>query len=270
MGMNRWLLGHLRAILFVTPAVIPFNDTASAQSVVVPADEPETDAALEILLTPYLWFPWTDVSARPTDSRFPGKSTTISPGELYGHLTWVPFMGEAELRYGQSALITDYIHAPLTAGVSTHNILFNGANAGLTLDVGTAMFMYRWITQPDQYVDAGIGVRAWGLTGTISLNEGLLPSISVSNGLSWADPMIGARYHRDFGGGLGATAYADVGGFGAGAHTDWQIVATIDYTWDSHVDLHGGLRSLNFNYGAPRANIQLNMFGPILALTYRL
>jgi hypothetical protein len=226
-------------------------------------------SGFEVLVTPYVWVPWTGVSARPANTRVSSTSTVIDPGDLYGHLTWVPFMGEAEFRYGQFGLITDYIHAPLTAGASTHNILFSGANAGLTLDAGTAMFMYRPIIQPDQYVDVGIGVRAWGLAGNISLNQGALPAVSVANGLSWADPLIGARYHRDLGNGFGATAYGDVGGFGAGAHIDWQVVGTIDYALNSWIDLHGGLRSLNFSYGAPRANIQMNMMGPILAATFR-
>jgi hypothetical protein len=263
-------LGRALGMIPIVAAVMALGHHAAyAQSAIAPTDEP-AEPGLEILITPYLWLPWVGVSAHPADSRIASKSTVISPVELFGHLTWVPFMGEAEFRYGPFALITDYIHAPLTAGVSTHDILFSGANAGLTLDTGSAMLMYRSIIQPDQYVDVGIGARAWGLAGNISLDEGILPSVSVANGLSWGDPLIGARYHRDFDNRFGATAYADVGGFGAGAHIDWQVVGTIDYSYDSRIDLHAGLRSLNFNYGAPRANIQLNMLGPILTLTYRL
>jgi hypothetical protein len=243
------------------------NHAGSAQSASVPADDGHSP--FQILVTPYLWVPWINVGAHPADIRFPGKSTVITPAKLFGHITWVPFMGSAELRYGQFSLVTDYMHVPLTKGVSTRDILFNGANGGLTQDTGTAMFMYRAIMQPDEYLDIGIGVRGWGLAGTISVNQGLLPSVSVADGLSWADPLIGARYHRDFGDGYGGTAYADFGGLGGGSHTDWQIVATLDYTYNSRVDVHGGIRSLNFNYGAPRGNIKMNIFGPILSLTYR-
>jgi hypothetical protein len=112
------------------------------------------------------------------------------------------------------------------------------------------MFMYRALALPDQYVDVGAGIRAWGLDGSIALNQGALPAATVTNGLSWADPMIAARYHDDIGNGFSATAYGDVGGFGAGAHIDWQVVGTIDYAYNSWIDFHGGLRSLNFSYGA--------------------
>ena len=129
------------------------------------------------------------------------------------------------------------------------------------------MFLYRALAAPDQYVDVGIGVRGWGLAGGISLNEGLLPALNVSNGLSWADPLLAARYHRDLGDGFSLTAYGDVGGFGLGAHLDWQLIGTIDYALSSGVDLHAGFRSLNFNYGAARADFNFNMNGPIIAAT---
>jgi len=107
------------------------------------------------------------------------------------------------------------------------------------------------------------------LSGGITLNEGLLPSINVTSGTSWADPLIGLRYHRDLGNGFGATAYGDIGGFGLGAHLDWQLLGTIDYALKDWVDLHGGFRSLNFNYSLPRSNLNVNMYGPIIAATLR-
>jgi hypothetical protein len=110
-------------------------------------------------------------------------------------------------------------------------------------------------------------MRAWGFSGDISLNQGLLPPVVVSNGLSWADPMLAARYHRDLGDGFGATAYADVGGFGVGANVDWQIAALIDYTVGPHLDLHAGFRTLNFNYDGPRANFNVHLYGPIFSGT---
>jgi hypothetical protein len=98
---------------------------------------------------------------------------------------------------------------------------------------GSAMFLYRPFIRPDQYADVGIGCL--GLDGGFNLNEGPLPAFNAANGLSWADPMI----------------------------------RTIDYAAASGIDLHAGFRSLNFSYGAPRANIEFNLNGPILAATFR-
>jgi hypothetical protein len=129
------------------------------------------------------------------------------------------------------------------------------------------MFLYRALVLPNQYVDAGLGVRAWGLAGNLTLNgkRRLLPNVTLASGESWADPLIGARYHFNFGNGYGATAYGDVGGFGLGAHIDWQLIGTVDYSYNSWIDLHAGFRSLNFNYSAQRTGLNVNMYGPIIA-----
>ena len=249
--------------------------SAVAQEVIIaPAAEPlplepEWWQEIDLLVTPYVWLPWVSSTVRPSNRAIPSASSTTDPGALYGHVTWVPFSGSAEFRDGPYGLVLDYIHVPLRIGINTRNIFFSGATAGLTQDTGTAMFLYRALNESDQYVDVGLGVRAWGFTGDITLNEGLLPAFNASNGISWADALIGVRYRRDLGNGFGATAYGDIGGFGAGAHIDWQLVGTIDYAVNSWIELHGGFRSLNFNYGAARADFSANLYGPILSATFR-
>lgn len=85
---------------------------------------PPSLSDIEVTATPYLWFPWTSVGIRPADTRIRSRSETIDPGDLYGHLTWVPFMGSAEFRDGLYGLSIDYIHAPLKAGIGTRDIIF--------------------------------------------------------------------------------------------------------------------------------------------------
>jgi hypothetical protein len=225
---------------------------------------------IEILPTPYLWFPWTSIEVKPVRSGLGTRSTTIDPAQLDGHVTWVPFMGAIELRGGPIGVVVDYIHAPLKAGVSTRNILFGGGSSGLTIDTGTAMILYRAVSQPTQYADIGLGVRGWGFAGDISLDQGLLPPVRLSSGLSWADPLIGARYHRNLGGSFGATIIGDFGGFGLGAHVDWQLLGTIDYTLKPGIDLRAGFRSLNFNYDdSSGTGYDVHMYGPVVGATFR-
>jgi hypothetical protein len=181
--------------------------------------------------------PWTDVGVNPSNRRIPNFSGTVDFGQLVEHLSWVPFMGAVEFRNGPFGVALDYIHAPVRAGLTTRNIVFGGGTAGTTIDTGTAMFLYRPITQPDQYLDVGLGVRVWGFNGDIVLNQGLLPAVNVSGGGAWADPLLAVRYHRELGNGFGATAYGDIGGFGLGAHIDWQVVGTIDYAYKPGIDL---------------------------------
>jgi hypothetical protein len=82
--------------------------------------------------------------------------------------------------------------------------------------------------------------------------------------------MLALRYRYDFGSGFSATAYGDVGGFGLGAQVDWQLIGTMDYAFNSWLDLHVGFRSMNFSYRDKRATLDMNMNGPILSATFHL
>jgi len=95
--------------------------------------------------------------------------------------------------------------------------------------------------------------------------------VSVTPSGSWTDPLIGARYHRDLGNGFALTAYGDFGGFGVGAHTDWQVMGTVDYSLSPSWNLHLGYRSLNFNITGSegRFGFNLHLRGPIIAGTFR-
>lgn len=225
---------------------------------------------LQILLTPYFWVAHVKSRVQTPIPQVPTVTQDIDSGQIFSHLSWIPFMGSAELRYGQFGALVDYMHLPLRSSNNTRNTLFSGATSDLVLDVGTAVFLYRPIEQPQQYFDVGVGVRPWGVETNISFNSGLLPGRSIQPGGSWADPLIAARYHRELAHGFGLTVYGDVGGFGLAAHTDWQVIGTIDYMVRPGMDVHLGYRSLNVNYSTKHnVGFDENINGPIIAATFR-
>src|SRR5215831_1915253 len=124
-------------------ALLALPQWAQAQQ---PSDRPVQSSndpvtqRIEVLPTPYFWLPWVSVNVHPNNPQIQSRSNTIDAGQVLTHLTWVPFMGEIEFRYGPYGVIADYIHAPLKSGASTRDVLFSGATAGLTIDTGTAMF----------------------------------------------------------------------------------------------------------------------------------
>jgi hypothetical protein len=133
--------------------------------------------------------------------------------------------------------------------------LYSGGHAELIQNTGTTLLFYRALEQPTQYGDLGIGFGARAFTANLTLNPGILPGASATRSASWGDPLIGGRYHIDLPSGLlpsgfGLTGYGDVGGFGLGAHSDWQLIDTIDYTPTSWINLHLEYRTLIFSYTA--------------------
>src|SRR5499427_1214035 len=235
------------------------------------AQDVATPSGYQFFVTPYLWLASVHATTLTPLEREPQVNSNVSTIDLLSHLDGAPFMGSFEVRYGALGFLADAIHLPVSTKITTHNIFFQGGNAELKADTGTGIALYRFLEDPVQFADAGLGFRAWGFSSRVALNPGLLPGVAVNPAGGWTDPLIGARYHRDLGDGFGLTAYGDVGGFGIGAHTDWQVLGTVDYTLSPSWNLHLGYRSLNFNITGSEGRFGFNVHlrGPIIAGTFR-
>ncbi len=229
-------------------------------------------SGLQVIGYPYLWLAGLNLAIETPLARAPQVNISAGAGEIYSDISYMPFMGAAELRYGPFGLLADGLHVPLNVPITTRNIFFSGGSSAVVLDVATGDALYRLLDQPGQTADAGLGFRFWGASAATTLNgRFLVPTVSVTEAGNWTDPLIAARYHRDLGNGLGLTAYGDVGGFGIAAHSDWEVIGTLDYVWNPTLTFQVGYRSLNVNYTASRTPLgyNLHMKGPLLALTLR-
>jgi hypothetical protein len=241
------------------------------------AQDATAPGGLQIFATPYLWLGGIHETIETPIPRAPSVSADISALDVLDHLSAVPFMGSLEIRDGPFGLLGDALHIPLGTGITTPRDLFSGGHAELIQNTGTALLLYRALDQPTQYADFGVGFRAWAFTANLTLNPGRLPGASANQMATWGDPLIGGRYHIDLPSGVlpsgfGLSAYGDVGGFGVGAHSDWQLIGTIDYTPTPWLNLHLGYRTLNFSYtasGGLNLGYDVHLRGPMLAATFR-
>jgi len=241
------------------------------------AQDATLPGGLQILFTPNLWLAGVDSTIKTPLQRVPEVNSSVGAFQLLGHLDAVPFLGQIEIHDGPLSLVGGAIHLPVSTDITTHNVLFNGGSASLIANTGTAAALYRVFEQPTQYVDLGVGFRAWAFTTNVTLNPGILPGQSFNRTASWVDPLISGRYHIDLPtgflpSGFGLTASGDVGGFSLGAHSDWRLEGTIDYTPSPWIDLHLGYRSVNFNYqasGGLDLGFNVHMKGPMLNATFK-
>jgi hypothetical protein len=235
------------------------------------AQEVSAPGGYQFFVTPYLWLASVHATTTTPLERRPEVDSNVSTIDLLSHLDGAPFMGSFEVRYGSLGFLADAIHLPVSTRITTHDVFYQGGNAELDANTGTGIALWRVLDDPAQFADAGLGFRAWGFSSRVELNPGLLAGAAASRVAGWADPLIGGRYHRELGNGFGLTAYGDVGGFGVGAHTDWQVLGTIDYTLNASWNLHLGYRSLNFNITGSegRFGFDVHMRGPIFAGTFR-
>jgi hypothetical protein len=226
---------------------------------------------MQFYVTPYLWLSGIDATIKTPLPRASEVNSSVSAIDLLGHLDGVPFMGAFEVRQGPLAFLGDVLHVPVSTDITTRNVFYQGGKAVLHTNMGTGLVAYRLLDTPAQFADLGLGFRAWSFSANLTLNPGQLVGQSVDRSAGWGDPLIGGRYHYDFGNGFGFTAYGDVGGFGVGAHSDWQLIGTAEYAPNPWLNLRLGYRSLNFNYQASNRNLgyDIHMKGPILAATFR-
>ena len=226
--------------------------------------------SLQILVTPLLLLSGVNSTISTGLPRLPTVDSSVGAFQMLGLLNGVPFMGAIEIRDGPFSLLGDSFHVPVGTNITTRNVFFAGGDAALTTNQGTADFLYHVLDEPVQSLDAGVGFRAWSFVANLTLNGRIAPTTSVTHEANWADPLVAIRYHRDFGHNFGATVYADFGGFGVGAHTDWQIFGTLDYAFAPRASLRIGYLSLNFNYTASGGDdFNVHMKGPLLAVTLR-
>jgi hypothetical protein len=226
---------------------------------------------LQVIATPYLWLAGVNATISTPLRRAPTVDTSVGAFQLLGHLDGVPFLGTIEISDGPLSLLGGAIHLPVGTDITTRNVFFSGGSAELNANAGTALLLYHALHTPVQSLDAGIGFRAWDFYSNLTLNGRIVPTVSITRQAQWADPLLGARYHREFGNGWGVTAYGDLGGFGVGAHVDWQVYGTIDYVLKPWVSLHLGYRSLNFVYSAENSALGFNvhMKGPLFGASFQ-
>jgi hypothetical protein len=236
-----------------------------------PPPPPAPASGLQVIVTPFLALTSINSAISTPLARAPVVNSSVGVWQLLGHLDGAPFMGAVEISDGPFSLLGETLHVPVGTDITTHNIFFSGGSAALTTNEGTADFFYHVLTLPAQSLDAGIGFRAWSFTSDLTLNGRIVHTVSLQRSAQWADPLLAARYHYDFGNNFGATAYGDFGGFGVGAHTDWQLLGTIDYALKPWATLRLGYLSLNFNYtasGGLGLGFNVHMRGPILAAAF--
>jgi hypothetical protein len=259
------------ASLVVSVAVVGAGTLpAGAQDAMLPG-------GAQVFVTPYLWLSGIDSTILTPLERAPQVNSNVSAIDLLSHLSAVPLMGSIEIRDGPLGLLGDVLHVPVGTDIKTRNVFYQGGHAALITNTGTALLLYRVLDAPTQYADLGGGFRAWGFSTDLTLNPGILPGARSNRSAGWGDPLIGGRYHIDLPSGFlpsgfGLTAYGDVGGFGVGAHSDWQLIGTVDYTPTPWLNLHLGYRSLNFDYTASGGfdlGFNVHMKGPILAATFK-
>lgn len=146
--------------------------------------------------------------------------------------------------------------------------------ASVNASVDTKEFMstlqagYRIYDSPAFTLDALGGVRFWHISNRVTVQAAGL-SGSYKESFGWADPVIGARALLRLTDKLSVQAQADIGGFGVGSKSTWQVLATANYIVNNHLSVSAGYKVLDVDYNHDGHVFDSRLSGPVLGMTYR-
>jgi hypothetical protein len=220
-------------------------------------------------VTPYAWLPALSGTVKTPLPRVGDQSFGISGGTVLSDLDALPAMIAGEARYGRFSVVGDFFYAALAQDLDTRNRLWEGGHSRVTSSVGTLLGMLRVIEEPRQSFDIGAGTRIWSFSSKVSLNAGLEPGAIRKTSLSWADPLVAARYHAMLSPRFGVSLYGDIGGFDTGSRLTWQAVGSLDYDLTQRTTLRAGWRYLAVDKKSANLGVDLSFNGPFIGATFR-
>lgn len=213
-------------------------------------------------LTPYVWMTDLAGDVRPLATA-PTISTSRSFNNVLDDLDGAFFMA-GSARRDRLVLFGDITWASLShESTLLPGVAIEGKLRQRSL---TAAAGYQVVNTSSQYLDLLAGARAWRIEAEVDV-----PALGVgaSETERWLDPILAARLRSTWSPQWSTLVHADIGGFGVGSDSTWQVVATANYQINKALHLSAGYRHLAVDRDEPGTRIDISMSGPLLGVTWR-
>ena len=231
------------------------------------AEDPSSPSPWSFQIVPYLWLPGIG-----GDINGPRESVSVSAGigDVLSHLSGgLMLLGEAH--YRRWFLFGDFDYAKLD-GDGSWGPVAGLPSATLKEYLFTVNGGYRFVDTPSVQVDGMIGTRIFSFDTSLSTSGGLLvPPVSDSGSVTWADPIIAGRVILPFDDGKApwfASLYGDVGG-GPNGDLTWQLFGGVGYNFNKTIAGFVGYRYLAIDHSSGRFDYRLDQQGPMLGAAFR-
>jgi len=224
------------------------------------------DSNWHIAAAPYLWFPGMHgtVGAAGRELSVHASATEILSNFRFG------LMGAVEFRRKRLVLPVDAIWVrleddkplPLEEMVTTAK--FKAQQIILTPKIGV-----RVIDEQRVKIDALTGFRYWHLAESLTFKPSAL-GLSFSNSQNWVDPLVGGRIQLALAHKVAVNVLGDVGGWGIGAHLDYQVAGLLSFRIKPTWNLQAGYRYVGVDYRSGGFLFDVITSGVIFGLTMNL
>ena len=163
-------------------------------------------------------------------------SPDISFDQIFSHLTHVPLVLSADIRYQRWEIFGDGMYMDVGASASLPGLLFTNANIHLQVGLAEGFVGYRVINCDKASLSLFAGARYTYQGGDLSIVNngdarlvrlrqllGIRNRLDFSDSTGWVDPVIGARGKVKIWRATSLYAEADVGGFDANSSSAFEI-----------------------------------------------
>ncbi len=160
--------------------------------------------------------------------------------------------------FGDASFVSSARSGRVPPGVPAEGKL---SQTSLTLAGG-----YRLVEGPGPTLDLLAGLRWWDISTEIEVAGG---AVSASPSVSFVDPIVALRVLAPLSPRWSALVYADVGGFGVGSESTYQVVGTLNYAVSERTTLSGGFRTLSVDYRDGGTVVDATLSGPLVGVTFQ-
>ena len=226
--------------------------------------------------TPVIWLASTSTDIKVGNR---SRNVNLTASEALGDLEG-GFTGRLEANNGQWGGFADIFFISLG---KTSQV---GPLGNVPLDIGVDNFLwqlagtYRVVNKDSFDLDLLAGVRGYSLDLDVTVKPftgpaGVLqfPGRFASHGISFVDPILGAKAAWKLSDRWGLDLYGDLGGFGAGSDFTYRLGAGVDYSVSKSVTLRGGYTMIDFDYtqgsGFDKVEYDTTMYGPTLGVGFK-
>ena len=244
-------------ILYLTISALSAAGAAHAQS----ASDWEWQA------TPYAWMSGLkgDVG---TVAGLPPTEVDMSFSDVLDDLDFAG-MFLASARNGPWVFYLDTTYVKTSTTEPLGGILFD--SIGIRSETTTfALAAGRTVaSSPKGHLDAYVGARGWWLTNSFKLNGVNGGSTSETEKASWVDPLIGVAGRYQANDRWTLFGALETGGFGAGADSEWSVLAGATYAVSDRFGVSMGWRHMEVDYDKDGVLFDVKQSGPVLGATFR-
>jgi len=193
----------------------------------------ETPSSLEIRIGIPGW-----IAGLSGDTGVRGVVTSVDVDfhEVFDHLTHVPIVLSADIRYQRWEFFGDGQYMELGASATLPGLLFTNANLHLKSGLAEGFVGYRLINCDKAALSLFAGARYSYMGGDLSIFDngdarlvilrqllGTPQKLDFSNSTDWVDPVIGARGKVKLWKAISLYAEGDVGGFDANSGSAFEL-----------------------------------------------